>query len=114
MRNNSVWQTGFFQQALSSRFDTPQFCHFATDIAGARLITDHFLRDEMWEIYFANLPDQGVSEPLADFTYLLAPRTGVRVHSHPFLSPDGKRGFFNSDESGVLQAYMIRGLEELR
>jgi len=113
MRNNSVWQTGFFQQALSSRFDTPQFCHFATDIAGARLITDHFLRDELWEIYFAVLPDQGVSEPLADFTYLLTPRTGVRAHSHPFLSPDGKTGFFNSDESGVLQAYMIRGLDVL-
>ena len=31
-------------------------------------------------------------------------------HTHPFLSPDGKTGFFNSDESGVLQAYMIRNL----
>jgi hypothetical protein len=27
-----------------------------------------------------------------------------------FLSPDGKLVFFNSDETGILQAYMIRGL----
>jgi len=26
------------------------------------------------------------------------------------LSPDGTLGFFNSDESGILQAYMLRGL----
>jgi Tol biopolymer transport system component len=32
-------------------------------------------------------------------------------HIHPFLSPDGRMAFFNSDESGRLQAYMIRGLE---
>ena len=25
--------------------------------------------------------------------------------------PDGKLGFFNSDESGILQAYLIRGLD---
>lgn len=31
-------------------------------------------------------------------------------NTHPFLSPDGRMGFFNSDESGILQAYMIRGL----
>jgi hypothetical protein len=98
---------------LSRHFDTPQFCHFAPDLAGARLITDHFLRDELWEIYFVRLPDGGISEPLTGFTYLLTPRTGTRVHSHPFLSPDGKTGFFNSDESGVLQAYMIRGLGAL-
>ncbi|HCK11012.1 MAG TPA: hypothetical protein DHW45_14130, partial [Candidatus Latescibacteria bacterium] len=30
-------------------------------------------------------------------------------HIHPFLSPSGHSGFFNSDESGVLQAYMVRG-----
>ncbi len=32
------------------------------------------------------------------------------AHIHPFLSPDGTMAFFNSDESGLLQAYMIRGL----
>ncbi len=28
---------------------------------------------------------------------------------HPFLSPDDRMVFFNSDESGLLQAYMVRG-----
>jgi len=105
--HSGINTTGAIRADLSRAFDTPQFCHFATDIAGARLITDHFLRDELWEIYFAKLPDEGISEPFTDFTYLLTPRTGARVHSHPFLSPDGKRGFFNSDESGILQAYII-------
>ena len=31
-------------------------------------------------------------------------------HIHPFLAPDGKTAFFNSDESGTLQAYAITGL----
>ncbi len=44
--------------------------------------------------------------------YLLNPRSSGKkeAHIHPFLSPDGKLAFFNSDESGILQAYMIRGL----
>ena len=37
--------------------------------------------------------------------------TSKRTHPHPFLSPDGLMAFFNSDVSGVLQAYMIRGLD---
>lgn len=35
----------------------------------------------------------------------------AEAHIHPFLSPDGSMGFFNSDESGTVQAYMIRGLD---
>ena len=31
------------------------------------------------------------------------------AHMHPLLSPDGSKGFFNSDESGILQAYMVQG-----
>ena len=37
-----------------------------------------------------------------------------QAHIHPFLSPDGSMAFFNSDESGILQAYMIRGLENVQ
>jgi Tol biopolymer transport system component len=29
----------------------------------------------------------------------------------PSVSPDGSMAFFNSDESGALQAYMVRGLD---
>ena len=39
--------------------------------------------------------------------YTKGPRS---VHVHPFLSPDGNLAFFNSDESGLSQAYMIRAL----
>ncbi len=35
--------------------------------------------------------------------------SGQGADIHPFLSPDGQSGFFNSDESGILQAYMVRG-----
>jgi hypothetical protein len=33
------------------------------------------------------------------------------AHMHPFLSPGGTKGLFNSDESGVLQAYMFTGFQ---
>lgn len=109
-RHIGIDTPGAVRTDMSQEFDVPQFCHFATDIAGRRLITDHFLRDELWELYFAHLPENG---PLDDFTYLLRPRSGKRAHTHPFLSPDGATGFFNSDESGTLQAYMILGLDRL-
>ena len=48
--------------------------------------------------------------PINTFTYLLNPRASWQkgTHAHPFLSPDGKMAFFNSDETGTLQAYMAR------
>jgi len=47
-----------------------------------------------------------------NFQYLLSPKSSCvkTAHIHPFLSPNGKMAFFNSDESGILQAYMICGL----
>jgi hypothetical protein len=36
----------------------------------------------------------------------LTEETGV---TGPSVSPDASMGFFNSDESGLLQAYMVRG-----
>ena len=50
--------------------------------------------------------------PASKLTFLLHPRSSCvkTAHIHPFLSPDGTLAFFNSDESGVLQAYMIRGV----
>ena len=87
----------------------PQFYHFATDVAGNRLITDSGQRDRGGCLYLAEMPTEE-NAPIAAFTYLLNPHTSWRkgAHIHPFLSPDGKTGFFNSDESGVLQAYMVR------
>ena len=50
------------------------------------------------------------TDPLIEMTYLLNPRSSWEKgsHIHPFLSPDGRTGFFNSDDGGLLQAYMVR------
>jgi len=95
---------------LSRDFDSPQFYHFATDIAGKRLITDCGPLDEQASIWVARFGAAG-ADALSDWTYLLSPRCTCQKgsHLHPFLSPDGATGFFNSDESGLLQAYMVTG-----
>ena len=91
-------------------FSKPDFYHFATDIAGQRLITDAGPRDDGGGIYLAEFPTDETG-PLKNITFLLNPRSSWQKdsHIHPFLSPDGSTGFFNSDESGTLQAYMVRG-----
>jgi hypothetical protein len=95
---------------LSRDFDNPHFYHFATDIAGERLITDCGPLNEQATVWVARLGEPG-ADALSDWTYLLCPRCTCQksTHLHPFLSPDGAAGFFNSDESGLLQAYMVRG-----
>lgn len=89
-----------------------RFFHFATDIAGDRFIVDYYpVQPRGCQIYTARL-----GAPLTDaprqWTYLLDTRTAFfkGQHPHPFLAPDGRTAFFNSDESGVLQAYMVRGV----
>jgi len=94
---------------LSRSFPNPQFYHFATDIAGVKFITDSGPLGTGGAIYAADLPAE-TGGALDRVTYLLNPRNSWQkgAHIHPFLSPDGKTAFFNSDESGTLQAYMIR------
>jgi hypothetical protein len=96
---------------LSREFPNPHFYHFATDLAGKRLISDAAPFDKGGKIYVADLGEPG-RDPLRNFRYLLCPKSSCQkgAHIHPFLSPDGSLGFFNSDESGILQAYLIRGL----
>ncbi len=96
---------------LSRGFPKPHFYHFATDIAGQRLISDGGRMGPQASVYLAELGEPG-KDPARDFHCLVSPKsTCVKgAHIHPFLSPDGRLGFFNSDESGLLQAYMIRGL----
>ena len=103
---------GCTRNDLSRGFSNPQFHHFATDIAGRRLISDAAPFDDGGRIYLAEFGEPG-KEPLRNWTYLLNPKSsgGKNAHIHPFLSPDGTIAFFNSDESGTLQAYMIRGLK---
>jgi hypothetical protein len=96
---------------LSREFSNPKFYHFATDIAGRRLITDAAPFNEGGRVFMAEFGKAG-TDALQRWTYLLNPKSsGAKTaHIHPFLSPDGRLAFFNSDESGILQAYMIRGL----
>jgi hypothetical protein len=95
---------------LTREFPKPHFYHFASDIAGGRLISDAAPFSEGGQIYVARFGEPG-KDPLTDFVRLLNPKSSCEkeAHIHPFLSPDGTMGFFNSDESGILQAYMVRG-----
>jgi len=102
----------------------PSFMHFGTDIAGKRLITDAKVMDAKDKasgryVMLGNLGEPG-TDPITNFHYLVNAHVrslgkldippGGKLHLHPFLSPDGTMGFFNSDESGIVNAYMIRGL----
>lgn len=102
---------GGVRNDLSRDFPHPHFYHFATDLAGQRLISDAAPLDKGAKIYVAELGAPG-QEPLRNFRCLLSPKSSGQkgAHVHPFLSPDGSLAFFNSDESGLLQAYMLRGL----
>ena len=99
---------------ISASFPGPRFSHFATDAAGTRLITDTAPEDQGGRLFVAELGQPG-GDPASSWTCLATSRSSWRkeAHIHPFLSPDGNRAFFNSDESGILQAYMIAGLEVL-
>ncbi len=101
---------GGVRNDLSRDFDRPHFYHFATDLAGERFITDSGPLNHDATLWAARLGTPGVAA-LSDWQYLLCPRSSCdkTAHIHPFLSPDGRHGFFNSDESGRLQAYMVTG-----
>jgi hypothetical protein len=101
---------GGVRNDLSREFPNPHFYHFATDLEGRRLISDAAPLDKGCKIYLADLGTPG-RDPLRNFRYLLSPKSSCQKHAHihPFLSPDGRLGFFNSDESGILQAYLVRG-----
>jgi hypothetical protein len=108
--HRGIQTPGGVRNDLTREFPNPHFYHFATDIAGQRLISDAAPWNQGGRIYVAKLGEPGV-DPLREFVYLLNPKSSCEkgAHIHPFLSPDGTKGFFNSDESGILQAYMVRG-----
>lgn len=88
----------------------PDFYHFATDAVGQRLITDAGPKDAGGALWLGTIPTDE-KRAIDDWSYLMGPGSSWQknTHIHPFLSPDGKVGFFNSDESGLLQCYMVRG-----
>ena len=102
--------SGGWRNDLSRSFDGPDFWHFATDLDGTRLITDAGPRDRGGAVWLFDLPEEEQGA-LANARKIVDPGSSWQkeTHIHPFLSPDGGSGFFNSDESGVLQAYMVRG-----
>ena len=102
---------GGVRNDLTREYPDPHFYHFATDIAGSRLISDAAPLGKGAKIFLVELGRAG-KDPGKKFTHLLSPRSSCvkQAHIHPFLSPDGTMAFFNSDESGILQAYMVRGL----
>ena len=93
----------------------PRFFHFATDIQGQRLIIDNAPAPERGCLLFLATLGKPLEDPVRRWTYLLDTQTSFwkNVHPHPFLSPDGSLGFFNSDETGISQAYMISGLDNV-
>ncbi len=101
---------GGVRNDLTRDFPDPQFHHFGTDIDGTRIVSDSKPFDQGGAIYVAELGEPG-EEPLRNPHYLLSPGSSCEkgAHIHPFVSPDGTIAFFNSDESGMLQAYMVQG-----
>jgi len=105
---------GAIRNDLSCWFPTPGFSHFGVTADGRRMITDCEPFAEGGRIFLASLGKPG-EEPIQEFAYLLSPRAKdtKTTHIHPFPSPDGTMAFFNSDESGVLQAYMVTGIDRV-
>lgn len=94
---------------------SPRLCHLSVDRTGLKFAFDTFpvyngKRSGM-TIYLGLTDD--LHSPIR-FQYILNSGvnfTGNRtLHSHPILSPDGQRLFFNSDFLGPRQAYMVEGL----
>lgn len=97
---------------LSRNINPPRCYHFSTDIAGRRMVSDYRLSDNRMNVIVADFP----SDPkgaLVNVRQLLVPQPPQEkaIHMHPFCSPDGRMALFNSTERGVLQAYMVRGVE---
>lgn len=95
------------RNVLTRECPAPRFYHFATDIAGSLFVSDARGEDGKWTLYTARFGEYE-GDPLYDWRFILDTGSSDRMHPHPFLSPDGKWGFFNSDESGVLQAYAFK------
>jgi hypothetical protein len=101
---------GGVRNDLTRDLKEARFSHFAGDLAGRRFISDAGPWNDGGRIYAADFGAPG-KDPLHNWRFLLNPRSTCKKesHIHPFLSPDGTMGFFNSDESGILHAYMVRG-----
>ncbi|MBN2301560.1 MAG: PD40 domain-containing protein [Lentisphaerae bacterium] len=112
--HNGIVSSGGIRNNISRSFPRPCFNHFATDIAGTLLVTDTSKTDMGGRVLVAHLGQAG-KDAASSWTCVAHPGSSwaKKAHIHPFLSPDGTKAFFNSDESGLVQAYMVRGIENL-
>ncbi len=92
---------------LSRGIDRPHFLHFATDRKGEHIVSDYESENGEWHLYLGTLGAPGRGAADLRFLLNLGSREQSPWHPHPFLSPDGKFAFFNSSESGRLQAYAL-------
>jgi len=88
----------------------PGFVHFGFDATGTRFISDISRRHD--GIVLGTWPaDEGAHLRLR---FLLHHGSSFGrsqlTHPHPFLSADGERAFFNSDEPGQPAAFAVEGL----
>lgn len=106
---------GGIRNDLSSKLEMPLFDHFATDRSGRMLISDG-KRQDRWLLQLAWLQDP-LHGSLCKVTDLLnvgmiiQSSQSARYHPHPFLSPDGRTGFFNSNITGCLKPYMVKNYD---
>jgi hypothetical protein len=100
---------GGIRNRLSRSHDVPRFHHFATDIEGRLFISDYNPHGPQGMIIMGTFGEPG-RDAIRDWRFIAAPKSSCvkNAHLHPFLSPNGRLAFFNSDESGVLQTYMVR------
>jgi hypothetical protein len=102
---------GGVRNDMSRSFDGPNFFHFGTDKLAKRFVTDTSKADQGGRVFVADMgaPSEAA---LSGWTCVANANSswGKDSHLHPFLSPDGTKAFFNSDESGVLHAYMVSGV----
>jgi hypothetical protein len=88
--------------------EKPDFVHFSPDDAGMHVVSDTRRRASIMIGTLSAGP-----EPELKMVRLLDTHSSFGsaqpTHPHPFFSPDGRRVFFNSDESGKPQVYMVSG-----
>ena len=96
---------------ITRNTETPNLCHFGIDPTGTRFACDTYgyrNHDKPCEIFTGSLSDQ--TDAVLETTHLLYPKASFGraqyTHPHPFLSPDGTKVFFNSDEPGRPHVWM--------
>ncbi len=100
---------------ITRNIDDPDFVHLSVDISGMHVVSDASKKDTETGKRFVRLAIGTLSpgkNPVVKAQYLLDTKTsfeGQSAHPHPFFSPDTRMAFFNSDESGSPQVYMVTG-----